>query len=243
MVILMMMMVMVMVMVMMVMVVVITMMIHALLGMFVNKTFCRTEADIELIIDDEHISRWVVFTKWCEDLRFFCSIEKKLHSCFLYSCKSEPPIFWLNRKKLYSCFLSSSTPNQSHQFFGSIEKKLHSCFLSSSPPNQSHHFFGSLEKKLYSCFLSSSPPNQSHRPRQALLFSLLVLCSPSPYSPNSHPLVQIHIQIQMNYKYEYTKKYKYNYIEITTLVPPAGAHSWLVLTKVLFNTANLQFMV
>ena len=140
---------------MMVMVVVITMMIHALLGMFVNKTFCRTEADIELIIDDEHISRWVVFTKWCEDLRFFCSIEKKLHSCFLYSCKSEPPIFWLNRKKLYSCFLSSSTPNQSHQFFGSIEKKLHSCFLSSSPPNQSHQFFGSLEKN---SILVSSPP-------------------------------------------------------------------------------------
>ena len=66
----------VMMMMVMVMVVVIIMMIHALLEMYVNKTFCRTEADIELIIDDEHISRWVVFTKWCED-------------------------FWLNRKTIF----------------------------------------------------------------------------------------------------------------------------------------------
>ena len=62
-------------------------MIHALLEMFVNKTICRTEADIELIIDDEHISRWVIFTKWCEYHR-----RRKIYLFPLFlSSKSEPP--------------------------------------------------------------------------------------------------------------------------------------------------------
>ena len=65
-----------MMMVMVVVIVVVKMMFWDLQEMFVNKTFCRTEADIELIIDDEHISRWVVITKWCKDHR----------------------VFWLNRK-------------------------------------------------------------------------------------------------------------------------------------------------
>ena len=53
-----------MVMVVMMVIVVVKMMFWDLQEMFVNKIFCRTEADIELIIDDEHISRWVVITKW-----------------------------------------------------------------------------------------------------------------------------------------------------------------------------------
>ena len=55
--------------------------------MLVNKTSCRTEADIELIIDDEHISRWVIFTKWCEYHR-----RRKIYLFPLFlSSKSEPP--------------------------------------------------------------------------------------------------------------------------------------------------------
>ena len=81
-----MMMMVIMVMVMIVVVMVIKM-IHALLEMLVNKTSCRTEADIELIIDDEHISRWVIFTKWCEYHR-----RRKIYLFpLLFSSKSTAP--------------------------------------------------------------------------------------------------------------------------------------------------------